>query len=433
MLATILDHGPLRPRSSAMKCQTLAASLFLPDRAAGPARRRRRADRPADAAAATGRDRSMPTLHADRRPGHRREAGLRPAVRQPLRLPPAPLDDALSADIYKRYLEALDGGKLFFTAQDIAKFDAYKLQARRRDQERRARSGLRDLRHLQAARRRARRLRAQAAQAGHLRLHRHATAANTTARTRRGRPTTPSSTTLWKQSREERLAAPEAGRQEARGHPQDARQALRQHRPSASPSCNGEDVFQTFINSYANSIDPHTDYFTPRTAENFNMSMSLSLEGIGAVLQKQDDVVVIREIVPGGPAGKSAASSRPATASSAVGQGDERRDGGRDRLAHRRRRRPRSAAPRAPRCGWTSCRPKPASTAKPQPHRARARQGRAGGAGGEVEVIDHAGSQRRAGAAHRRDQAAGVLPGLRRPSPQRRATTLRPRATSPSC
>ena len=64
----------------------------------------------------------------------------------------------------------------------------------------------------------------------------------------------------------------------------------------------GEDAFQAFMNAYANSIDPHTDYFNPRAAERFNQSMSLSLEGIGAVLQKQDDVVVIREIVPGGPA-----------------------------------------------------------------------------------------------------------------------------------
>ncbi|HEY5805170.1 MAG TPA: carboxy terminal-processing peptidase, partial [Lysobacter sp.] len=83
----------------------------------------------------------------------------------------------------------------------------------------------------------------------------------------------------------------------------------------------GEDVFQTFLNSYANSVDPHTDYFTPKTADNFNVSMSLSLEGIGAVLQKQDDVVAIREIVPGGPAGKSN-KLKPGDRVVGVGQGD---------------------------------------------------------------------------------------------------------------
>ena len=49
-------------------------------------------------------------------------------------------------------------------------------------------------------------------------------------------------------------------------------------------------------------VTHHADYLNPRSAENFNQSMSLSLEGIGAQLQRQDDVVVIREIIPGGPA-----------------------------------------------------------------------------------------------------------------------------------
>ena len=65
----------------------------------------------------------------------------------------------------------------------------------------------------------------------------------------------------------------------------------------------GEDVFQTFMNAYASAIEPHTSYMTPRSAENFNMQMRLSLEGIGAVLQRQDEFVVIRSVVPGGPAG----------------------------------------------------------------------------------------------------------------------------------
>src|SRR3546814_8513638 len=62
------------------------------------------------------------------------------------------------------------------------------------------------------------------------------------------------------------------------------------------------DAFGSFLNAYTASIDPHTDYFDPRSAERFNQSMSLSLEGIGAQLQKQDDVVVIRDLIAGGPA-----------------------------------------------------------------------------------------------------------------------------------
>lgn len=67
-----------------------------------------------------------------------------------------------------------------------------------------------------------------------------------------------------------------------------------------------EDVFQTFMNAYAGAIEPHTSYMNPRTSENFNIAMSLSLEGIGAVLSRDDEeYTVIRSIVPGGPAGMS--------------------------------------------------------------------------------------------------------------------------------
>ncbi|MDQ6648168.1 MAG: carboxy terminal-processing peptidase, partial [Pseudomonadota bacterium] len=50
---------------------------------------------------------------------------------------------------------------------------------------------------------------------------------------------------------------------------------------------------------------PHTDYLGPRAAQNFDIAMKLSLEGIGAVLQARDDYTQIRELVPAGPAKKS--------------------------------------------------------------------------------------------------------------------------------
>jgi len=62
------------------------------------------------------------------------------------------------------------------------------------------------------------------------------------------------------------------------------------------------DVFQTFLNAYTTSIEPHTAYFSPRTSENFDISMRLSLEGIGAVLTSDNDYTVIQQIIPGGPA-----------------------------------------------------------------------------------------------------------------------------------
>lgn len=68
---------------------------------------------------------------------------------------------------------------------------------------------------------------------------------------------------------------------------------------------NSEDVFQVYMNAFARQIDPHTSYLSPRTAEQFQSEMSLSLEGIGAVLQMTDDYAVIRSLVTGGPAAKS--------------------------------------------------------------------------------------------------------------------------------
>jgi carboxyl-terminal processing protease len=66
-----------------------------------------------------------------------------------------------------------------------------------------------------------------------------------------------------------------------------------------------EDAFQTFMTAYANSTDPHTDYMGPRDAENFDIQMKLSLEGIGAQLQARDDYTQIASLVPASPAIKS--------------------------------------------------------------------------------------------------------------------------------
>jgi len=65
-----------------------------------------------------------------------------------------------------------------------------------------------------------------------------------------------------------------------------------------------DDAFQTFMNAFTESYDPHTEYFSPRTEENFNINMSLSLEGIGAVLQGEDEYTKVVRLVPAGPADK---------------------------------------------------------------------------------------------------------------------------------
>ncbi|MDD1780655.1 carboxy terminal-processing peptidase [Enterovibrio sp. ZSDZ35] len=66
-----------------------------------------------------------------------------------------------------------------------------------------------------------------------------------------------------------------------------------------------EDAFQLYLNAFSREVDPHTSYLSPRNAEQFQSEMNLSLEGIGAVLQVEDDFTVIRSLVAGGPASKS--------------------------------------------------------------------------------------------------------------------------------
>jgi len=66
-----------------------------------------------------------------------------------------------------------------------------------------------------------------------------------------------------------------------------------------------DDAFEFYINALALSTDPHTQYFSPHRTENFNINMSLSLEGIGAVLQGEDEYTKILRLIPGGPAERS--------------------------------------------------------------------------------------------------------------------------------
>lgn len=84
----------------------------------------------------------------------------------------------------------------------------------------------------------------------------------------------------------------------------------------------GEDVFQTYINAFAQSYDPHTQYLSPDNAENFDINMSLSLEGIGAVLQSDNEHVKVVRLVPAGPAEKSKQIA-PADKIIGVGQSNE--------------------------------------------------------------------------------------------------------------
>ncbi|KFN44003.1 hypothetical protein N790_10840 [Arenimonas malthae CC-JY-1] len=213
-----------------------------------------------------------------------------------------PLDDTLSAEIHRRYLESLDGQKLFFTQADINRFDAYRL------------------RHDDA-------IKSQQFQPAFdvfATYQRRVADRVAYARSLLAKPFDFSTDETWLYDREDATWAAstaelddawrkyvknDALRLKLAGRSQeDIRKTLDKRYAGLAErvgELRGDDVFETFMNAYASSIDPHTSYMSPRSAENFNMQMRLSLEGIGAVLQRQEEFVVLRTIVPGGPASNS--------------------------------------------------------------------------------------------------------------------------------
>ncbi len=81
-----------------------------------------------------------------------------------------------------------------------------------------------------------------------------------------------------------------------------------------------DDVFETFMNAMAHTMDPHSSYLSPRQSEEYRIQMSLSYDGIGASLQLEDDYVTVINVIPGGPA-QIDGSLKPGDRITAVGQG----------------------------------------------------------------------------------------------------------------
>jgi len=232
---------------------------------------------------------------------------------------PMALDDKLSADIHRRYLESLDGNKMYFIAADINRFAAY------RDTFDDAIKNQNLLPAYDIFNTYTRRLDERIAYA----------------RSLLAKPFDFSSKEAWAYDREDAAWAADTAalndlwrksvkndvlRLKLAGRPmEEIRKTLDKRYAAIADRVHqlrDDDVFETFMNAYATSIDPHTSYMSPRSAENFSMQMRLSLEGIGAVLQVQDEYVVIRTLVPGGPADKSG-RIKVGDRVLAVGQGDK--------------------------------------------------------------------------------------------------------------
>jgi len=83
-----------------------------------------------------------------------------------------------------------------------------------------------------------------------------------------------------------------------------------------------DDIFAGVINAYASAYDPHTSYLPPADSETFNINMSLSLQGIGAVLQSEDEFTKVVSLIPGGPA-EMDGRLKPADRILSIAQGTE--------------------------------------------------------------------------------------------------------------
>ena len=106
---------------------------------------------------------------------------------------------------------------------------------------------------------------------------------------------------------------------------EDVRKALRRryaNQLTRLAQTNVSDVFRVYTNAFLRAIDPHTAYYPPHQSENFNIHLSLSLEGIGAVLQADGESVKVVRLVAGGPAEK-AGDLKPGDRIVGVGQGED--------------------------------------------------------------------------------------------------------------
>lgn len=230
---------------------------------------------------------------------------------------PRALDDALSEQIFERYLEALDRDKVFLLASDVARFEFLRQGFDDALRARRLQPAF-DLFNLYIERVAERTAFARA----YLKTELDFSGDESWSFERKDVPYAKDRAeldALWrKRVKNDVLRLKLAGKELAAiRETLDRRYANYESRARA---LRGDEVFQTLMNAYAGAIEPHTGYMNPRTTENFNMSMRLSLEGIGAVLQINDEeVTVIRSIVPGGPAALSG-RLKPGDRIYAVGQ-----------------------------------------------------------------------------------------------------------------
>ncbi len=229
----------------------------------------------------------------------------------------APLDDRLSSLILDRYLDAIDGGRSYFYASDIAEFEKYRYELDDAIKAGDMEPAFVIFRRFQQ------RNRERMNYAIELLAKKPDFDIDESFNFDREKEPWPANTAemneLWrKRVKNDELSLVIAGKQWP-----DVVDVLRkryEHVEKRMDQSKPEDVFEAFMNAYVLSLDPHSNYFSPRNSEEYNIQMSLSYEGIGASLNLTDDYVTVVDVIPGGPAaasGKLAANDRV----TAVGEG----------------------------------------------------------------------------------------------------------------
>jgi carboxyl-terminal processing protease len=230
----------------------------------------------------------------------------------------AALDDAMSSQIYERYLEALDGSRSYLLASDIAEFEPLRHEL--------------DDAILRADAGPAFQIFTRFQQRNREVLH-HAIALldvepdftlDETFQFDRSESGWPADVAelheLWRQRvKNDALSLLLAGKDWP-----EASDILRKRYERVAKrieQITADDVFETFMNAYSHVYDPHSNYLSPRNSEEYNIAMSLSYEGIGASLQLVDDYVTIMNVLPGGAAAASA-DLKVGDRIIAVGQGE---------------------------------------------------------------------------------------------------------------
>jgi carboxyl-terminal processing protease len=211
----------------------------------------------------------------------------------------ATIDDRMSAEIYKRYLESLDGQHSYFLASDIAELDAY---SQRFDDM--IRTGEVEPAFLVFARFQQRN-RERIRSALDLLTREPDWASTETFEFDRTKSAWPASAQeldeIWrKRVKSDGLSLLLTGKSWA-----EAGDILRKRYERVlkrADQVSPDDVFENLMNAYARTFDPHSSYFSARNSEEYRIQMSLSYEGIGATLQTNDDYVSIVNVIPGGPA-----------------------------------------------------------------------------------------------------------------------------------